>query len=169
MIHEIVIIGGGFGGVRVAKDLLKNGKDIHITLIDKNKFHSFHPNFYEVATAYLSERPSRAEINFHELAKTSSVSFEEIFWNDLNISIVEDEVLSVDFKNKDINLKSVVKKSYDYLVLGVGSEINYFNIPLLKEKSMPLKNLRDALLIRNAIDELFAGSPKNKLLKIVIG
>ena len=169
MIHEIVILGGGFGGVRVAKDLLKNGQNTHITLIDKNKFHSFHPNFYEVATVYLPEKLSHTEINFHELAKTSSVSFEEIFWNDLNISIIEDEVLNIDFKNKEINLKSGVKKIYDFLVLGVGSETNYFNIPLLKKKSMPLKNLRDALLVRNAIDELFANSPKNKLLKIVIG
>ena len=110
MIQEIVIIGGGFGGVRVAKDLLKNGKDHHITLIDKNKFHSFHPNFYEVATAYLPERPLHTEINFHELAKTSSVYVEEIFWNDLSVSIVEGEVLNVDFKNKEVILKSGIKK-----------------------------------------------------------
>lgn len=173
MIHEIVIIGGGFGGVRVAKDLVtaswRAGNSVHITLIDKNKYHSFHPNFYEIATAYLPEKPSHTEINFHELARTSFASFDEIFLHDLNVSILEDEALDVDFKKKEVILKSGVNKNYDFLVISVGSEINYFRIPGLKEKSMPLKDLRDALLIRNAVDELFTNSPKNKLLKIVIG
>lgn len=169
MIHEIVIIGGGFGGVRVAKDLVKHTKDIHITLIDKNKYHSFHPNFYEVATINLPERPAHREMNFHEVFKTSSIYFEEIFWEDLNVSVLEDEAISVDFKSQEVILKSGVKKKYDFLVIGVGSETNYFGIPGLKEKSMPLKDLYDALLIRNSIDELFANSPKNKLLKIVVG
>lgn len=169
MVHEIVIIGGGFGGIKIAKDLARHGKDIHITLIDKNKFHSFHPNFYEVATAYLPEKPSHTEINFHELFKTSSLYFEEIFLHDLNVSIVEGEATDIDFKNKEVILKSGSKKKYNFLVIGVGSETNYFGISGLKEKSLPLKDLRDAFLIRNAIDELFANFPKNKLLKIVIG
>lgn len=169
MIHEVVIIGGGFGGVKVAKNLAKWGKNIHITLIDKNKYHSFHPNFYEIATAYLPEKPNHLEINFHELVKTSSISFEEIFRDDLNVSIVEEETINIDFKNKEIILKSGSKKEYDFLVISVGSETNYFEMDWLKKKAMPLKELNDALLIRNTIDELFANSPKNKLLKIVIG
>lgn len=181
MIYEIVIIGGGFGGVKVAKDLTSTswrmGENIHITLIDKNKYHSFHPNFYEVATAYLPEKftptesPVKAhkEIYFHELIKTSSVYFEEIFLSDLNVSVLEDEALGIDFKSQEVILRSGNKKKYDFLVIGAGSETNYFNNSLLKEKAFPLKDLRDALLVRNAIDELFANSPKNKLLKIVIG
>lgn len=181
MIYEIVIIGGGFGGVRVAKDLVsaswRIGEGIHITLIDKNKYHSFYPNFYEIATAYLPEKftqtasleQAHKEIYFHELIKTSSVYFEEIFLNDLNVFILEDEALDIDFKNREVILRSGNKKKYDFLVVGVGSETNYFNDLLLKERALPLRDLRDALLVRNAIDELFANSPKNKLLKIVIG
>lgn len=169
MIHEIVIIGGGFGGIRVAKDLAKLGKDIHITLIDKNDFHSFPSNFYEIATAYLPEKPVHNEANFHELAKTSFVYLDEIFLHDLNLSILKDEALAIDFKNQEIILKSSNKKKYDIVVISVGSETNYFDSSWLKEKSMSLKNLNDALLIRNALDELFVNTPKNKFLKIVIG
>ncbi|MEK7559740.1 MAG: FAD-dependent oxidoreductase [Patescibacteria group bacterium] len=169
MIHEIVIIGGGFGGVKIAKDLARKTKDTHVTLIDKNKYHSYHPNFYEVATAFIPEKPPKNELRFHELVKTSSVHFEEIFLNDLNVSFLEGEAADIDFKNKEVILKSGLKKKYDFLVIAVGSETNYFGMQPLQEKSMPLKDLNDALQIRNAIDELFANSPKNKLLKIVIG
>ena len=173
MVHEIVIIGGGFGGVRVAKILAKvnwkKGEKIHLIVIDKNKYHSFHPNFYEVATAFLPESLKHKEINFHELFRTSAISFGEIFLENLNVSILEDEAISVDFGKKEVFLKSGEKKLYDFLVLSVGSEANYFGIPGLKEKSMPLKELSNALNIRNALDELFLKSPKNKLLKIVIG
>lgn len=168
MIHDVVILGGGFGGVKVAKSLSKYGKDLHVTLIDKNRYHSFHPNFYEVATFFLPERPAPEEVYFHEIIKSSSVGFDEIFIHDLNVSILEDEAINVDFKNKEVILKSGTKKEYDFLVIGVGSETNYFGIEWLQKKSMPLKELRDVLLIRNTIDELFANSPKNKLLKIVI-
>lgn len=173
MVHEIVILGGGFGGVRVAKNLAsanwRMGRNIHITLIDKRRYHSYHPNFYEIATSYLSEKLPLSEGVFHDLARVSSVSFDEIFLHDLNVSIIEDEAINVDFKNKEVILKSYPKKNYDFLVIGVGSETNYFNIDFLKEKSIPLKELSDALLLRNAIDELFLNSPKNKLIKIVIG
>ena len=173
MNYEIVIIGGGFGGVRVAKILSRanwrKGEKIHVTIINKNKYHSFHPNFYEIAAAYLPEGPSHKEINFYELFRTSSVSFEEIFLENLNVSILEDEAVKIDFDKKEVFLKSGEKKEYDFLVLGVGSEANYFGISGLKEKSISLKELADALNIRNAIDELFSNLPKNKLLKIVVG
>jgi len=54
MMREIAIVGGGFGGVRAAKKLARWGKDIHITLIDKDRYHTFYPDLYEVATANLS-------------------------------------------------------------------------------------------------------------------
>lgn len=174
MIHQIVIIGGGFGGVGVAKALAsaswRMGGNIHITLIDKNRYHTFYPNLYEVATAYVPENSAISEkINFHELFSSASCSFDEIFLDDLNISFLKGEVGGVNFKEQKVILKSEEEIQYDFLVMGAGSETNYFNIPGLYENSIPLKNLADSLLVRNSLDELFANSPKNKVLKIVIG
>jgi len=170
MIHQIVIIGGGFGGVGVAKSLAKWGRNIHITVIDKNKYHVFYPSLYEVATAHVPESAQgHKKIDFHELFSSSSCSFDEIFLNDLNVSFLEGEVAEIDYKNQKINLKSRDEIKYDFLVIGAGSEANFFNIPGLYENSISLKNISDALLVRNSLDELFANSPKNKVLKIAIG
>src|SRR3989344_6572790 len=170
MIQQIVIIGGGFGGVGVAKSLAKWVRDIHVTLIDKNKYHVFYPSLYEVATAHVPESASgHKKVNFHELFSSASCSFDEIFLNDLNVSFLQGEVLRMDFKEQKVNLKSGDEIKYDFLVIGAGSESNYFNILGLYENSIPLKNLNDALLVRNALDELFATSPKNKVFKIIIG
>ncbi len=175
MIHEIIIVGGGFGGVRIAKILSKWGKDLHITLIDKNHYHTFYPDLYEVATANIEEEYfGHLPINFYDLKSTASFSFEDIFLDDLNVNFVEAEVTGVDFKKQEVSLKNnfsatQLARRYDFLVLGVGSETNYFNIPGLLEHALPLKNLNDALDVRNAIDEAFANLPKNHLIKIVIG
>lgn len=170
MIQQIVIIGGGFGGVGVAKSLAKWGRDIHITLIDKNKYHTFYPSLYEVATAHIPENSNRhKKIDFYELLSSSSCSFEEIFLEDLNFSFLESEVVEINFKEQKINLKTGNEIKYDFLVIGAGSESNYFSIPGLYENSISLKNFNDALLVRNSLDELFANSSKNKVLKIAIG
>ena len=162
MIQQIVIIGGGFGGVGVAKSLAKWGRDIHIILIDKNKFHVFYPSLYEVATAHVPESATgHKKIDFHELFSSSSCNFDEIFLNDLNVSFLQSEVADIDFKEQKINLKTGGGIKYDFLVVGAGSEVNFFNIPGLYENSIALKNLDDALLVRNSLDELFANSPKN--------
>ncbi len=154
----------------MAKSLAKWGRDIHITLIDKNKYHVFYPSLYEVATAHVPENAmGHKKINFHELFSSSSCSFDEIFLDDLNISTKEGEVVEIDFKEQKINLKSGRQVKYDFLVVGTGSESNYFNIPGLYENSITLKNLADALMVRNSLDELFAASPKNKVIKIAIG
>lgn len=169
MVHEIVIIGGGFGGVRVAKILSKWSKNIHITLIDKSRYHTFHPNLYEVATAYLPEVFGHLPINFLDLKFSSIYPLEEIFLDDLNVTVLEEEVIGVDFKKRNVALKSGASHEYDILIIGAGSETNYFGTPCLAEKSLPLKNFFDALAIRNAIDEVFARTPKGRAIRIVIG
>ena len=173
MLHEIVIVGGGFGGVRVAKILASTGwrmgEGVHITLISKSRYHTFHPNLYEVAAAYLPEAFGHLPINFLDLKFSSIYPLEEIFLDDLSVSVLEDEVTEVDFKKRSVKLKSGGQHEYDILVVGVGSETNYFNIPGLSEKSFQLKSFFDALSIRNAIDEVFMSVPKDKTIRIVIG
>src|SRR3989344_5380952 len=125
MMHEIVIVGGGFAGIRVAKMLSQWGRDIHITLIDKNRYHTFHPALYKIATAHISE-PFHAQFSdFTELRSSAAYSLEEIFLNSLNVTFIEDEVTGIDSRNKTISLKNSLPHFYDILVLAFGSETEY--------------------------------------------
>ncbi|QQG42410.1 MAG: FAD-dependent oxidoreductase [Candidatus Giovannonibacteria bacterium] len=168
MIHDVVIIGGGFGGVKIAK-ILADEKNLRVTLVDKSRYHTFYPNLYEVATAHLPEVFGHLPIDFVDLKSSVIYPLEDIFLDDLNVSVLEDEFLGADFKKHFVNLKRTGKLRYDFLVLAMGSETNYFGIPGMTEKALPLKNFFDALALRNAIDELFFRAPKNHLIKIVIG
>ena len=167
MVHEVVIIGGGFGGVRVAKILSRwsagwRNKNLHITLIDKSRYHTFHPNLYEVAAAHLPEAFGHIPVDYVNLKSAAIYPLEEIFLDDLNVTVLDDEVLNIDFKARKILLKNSPPKNYDFLVVGTGSETNYFNITNLNATALPLKNFFDALMIRNSIDEAFVRLPKNR-------
>ncbi|MDO8523192.1 MAG: FAD-dependent oxidoreductase [bacterium] len=175
MIQEIVIVGGGFGGARIAKILAgwQEGaqRNIHITLIDKSRFHTYNPHLYEVATAHLPEAFAQGPLplDFFDLKSSAIYPLEDIFSDELNVTILEDKVLNVDFKAHEVILEKEGKHPYDILVLSAGSETNYFGNKGLIERGLPLKNFFDALEIRNAVDEAFANTPKNKQVKIIIG
>ena len=169
MVHEVVIVGGGFGGVRVAKKLSGWSERIHITLIDKSRYHTFYPNLYKVATAHIPETFGHLAVNFYDLKNSSIYPLEDIFLNDLNVTVLEKEVVGIDFKKHKILFKDSEACSYDVLVLAAGSETNYFNIPGMKERALTLKSFFDALAIRNAVDEVFATSPKNHIIQVIIG
>lgn len=166
---EIVIVGGGFGGVRIAKILAKATNHIHITIIDKSRYHTFYPDLYEVATANLSETYAYLPLEFYELKSTAAYPLDDIFSNNLNVTVVHDEVIGTDFRQNRIVLRSGGTKEYDYAVLSVGSDTNYYNIPGLYEYAFPLKNLWDAMSVRNAIDELFFNGSKKSTITLVIG
>ncbi|MDP2668897.1 MAG: NAD(P)/FAD-dependent oxidoreductase [bacterium] len=175
MNQEIVIVGGGFSGARIAKILAsaswRMAREIHITLIDKSRYHTYQPHLYEVATAHLPEAFGQGPLplDFFDLKSSAIYPLEDIFTDDLNVTVLEDKVLSVDFKAREVILEKGKKHPYDILVLSAGSETNYFGNKGLMERGLPLKNFFDALEIRNAVDEAFANTPKNKQVKIIIG
>ncbi len=169
MIQEVVIVGGGFGGVRVAKLLSRWGRDIHITLIDKNRYHTFHPALYEVATADIPEPFAKQFSDFGELRSSAAYSLEDIFLNDLNVTFKEDELVSLDARKKELTLKNSPLHRYDILVLALGSETEYFNIPGLRARGLSLKSVMEAMTVRDAIDEAFARAPKHRRISIMIG
>ncbi len=172
MVHEIVIVGGGFGGARIAKILSKwsgSGHHINIILIDKSRYHTFYPNLYEVAAAHIPEVFGHLPLNFFNLKSSAIYPLEDIFLDDLNVTVLESEVIGVDFKKNKVRLKNSPALSYDFLVLAAGSETNYFNIAGMGQNALPLKGFFDALEVRNAIDEAFFRAPKNHIVKIAIG
>lgn len=132
---RIVILGAGFAGLKLAQKLI--GTNYHIILIDKNNYHQFQPLFYQVATSGL---------------EPSAISFplRKIFHHHKNVSVRMAEVKAVDQKaNKVITPSGYI--AYDYLVLALGADTNYFGMQQIKELSIPMKSVSEALYIRNRI------------------
>jgi NADH dehydrogenase len=136
---RVVIIGGGFGGLTLARKLVNS--NYQTVLIDKNNYHMFQPLFYQVSTSGLE--PS-----------SISFPFRKIFQSKKNIHLRLTEVLSVEPHNNRVVTKVGIV-NYDYLVLAIGATTNFFGIKGAEELSFPMKSLSEALSLRNSILQNF--------------
>lgn len=157
---NVIIVGGGFAGIRLAKDLAKDDR-FHITLVDINNYHFFPPLLYQVATAFIE-------------ASNISYPFRRMFQNQDNIRFYMGTLLEVDPASQTI-VTSTGTLEYDYLVLSLGTETNYFGMENVKNNSVPMKNITDALNLRNhlllTMEKAVRAQEreeKRKLLNIVI-
>lgn len=136
---HVVIVGSGFGGLRAARALA--GKPARVTMIDKRNYHLFQPLLYQVATAGISP---------HEIAYPARA----IFQRQKNFEFVMSRVNGVDFARKVVQTESG-DISYDYLILAAGASVNFFGNPSLEQNALPLKDVSDAVTIRNHILRMF--------------
>ncbi len=136
MSKHVVIVGGGFAGINVAKELKKS--DYQITIVDKSNHHLFQPLLYQVATAALS--PGDIAIPIRAL-----------FTKRKNVNIVFGKVIDVDKQEKKLILSDGDVIAYDYLVLAPGANYNYFGNEQWVKHAPGLKSLSDALDIREQI------------------
>lgn len=136
---RIVIIGGGFGGLNVAKGLKK--ADAEIFLIDRHNYHLFQPLLYQVATAGLAPADIASPIRA-VLAKNR------------NVQIVLGEVEWIDRAQRVVKFNRG-KIGYDYLILAAGMENNYFGQDQWKSLAPGLKTLNDAVECRRRILNAF--------------
>jgi NADH:ubiquinone reductase (H+-translocating) len=146
---HIIIVGAGFGGLRCALELEKKfgkNKDIKITLVDKRDYHVFNANLYEVATA------EEEFTSINALKKSVVIPFKEILKNK-NIEFIKGELKKVDQVAQEVSLHNRALR-YDYLVLALGSQIDFMNIPGAEQFSVPFKSLTDSLRMRNAVESL---------------
>jgi len=165
---RVVIVGGGFGGVRTALDLSRHVyQDVEVFLIDKDGYHEYHPNFYRIATTFLPESRLARPDTFRELRDAVSISLKEII-DTSKVHLIKKEVSEIDPKNNIIHFSGGDTLSYDWLVLALGSVSSYFDIEGVREYALELKSADDALQIRNAIDELFSSTAKHKTVDIII-
>lgn len=167
---RVVIIGGGFGGVRAALDLLRRDhEDIMLTLIDVNEYHSFTSDYYEVATAYFTETEVLSEERFRSVKGTVAIPFKIIFSQYSHaFRFFKGQVVSIRLREKKIAFVSGKAIRYDRLIVAAGSQSNFFSIPNLETFAFPFKSINDALHTRNAIDELFIRVPKHHTIRIII-
>lgn len=133
---EIIIIGGGFAGINLAKEL-KNQEGINVTLVDKNNYNFFPPLIYQVATAFLE--PS-----------SISYPFRKFFAGKKNLQFRLGELEKVIPAENKIILNNG-ELNYDYLVFATGAETSYFGMENVKKNAIPMKTLNDAIEMRNTI------------------
>jgi len=145
---NILILGGGFGGIRTALELDKkfSKKEASITLIDRNNCHLFLPALYEVASAF-GVRQDKFKAN---LRKTVAIPYAEIF-QDTKINFVQAEVSRVDLAKKEVESASGAVFPYDYLVLAFGAETETFNVKGVSEYAYKFKTVDEALFLNEKV------------------
>ena len=133
---HVVIIGGGFGGVNLIKDLAKD-KNFEITLVDRNNYNFFPPLLYQVSTGFLQ-------------AANISYPFRKLLRKYKNVHFRMGELEKIIPGEKAILVNSS-RIQYDYLVVATGLSTNYFGMENVKRHTLPMKTLGDALALRNHI------------------
>lgn len=142
---RIIIVGAGFGGVKAFQTLsrlFRADEEVEVLLINDVNYFLFTPLLHEVATGALS--PENIIVPLAPLAAAPRRTF---------IATRLVKVLSAE--------KKIVTQAgdftYDYLILCLGSQVNFYDTPGAKEHSYPLKDLDDAARIKNRIIKQFAG------------
>jgi len=157
---HVVIVGGGFAGLNVAKSL-GNSKEVRVTLIDKNNFQLFQPLLYQVAMGAL---------NAGEIAYPLRIILSKY----KNVTVLKGVVKTVDPRKKTV-FTDFGDMQYDYLVLCCGSKHHYFGHNEWEEFAPGLKTIAQAAEIRRRVMEAFENAErtqdlaeKRKLLTFVI-
>lgn len=132
---RIVIIGGGFGGMRLAADL--DEKAFQVTLIDKNNYHQFQPLLYQVASSGLE--PS-----------SICFPFRKVFSRKNKLRFLLAQVIEIRAAQKEV-LTNIGTVAYDYLVIAAGTTTSFFGNEALAQNTLPMKTAEEAMFVRNRI------------------
>ena len=134
--HErVVVIGGGFGGINVAKGL--SHSPASVVLVDRRNFHLFQPLLYQVATAELEPSNIAAPLR-------------QIFADQKNVDIALGDITSINLDQKTVEFDGG-ECSYDYLVIAMGMRQSYYGHDEYKQFAPGLKSIDDALEVRRRI------------------
>jgi NADH dehydrogenase len=136
--HRVVIVGGGFAGVRAAKALAS--APVEITLIDRTNHHLFQPLLYQVATGVLS--PGQI-----------APALRSLFRREGNVEVVLGEVRAIDVERRTVEAMGLepIEVPYDTLIVAAGATHSYFAHPEWSERAPGMKTLEDASRLRSRI------------------
>lgn len=156
---RIVIIGGGFAGISLAKQLSK--KDVQVILLDKHNYHTFQPLLYQVSTGGLE--PDSIAYPLRKILK----NYPNIIFRLANVE-------AVDVEKNEVKT-NIGKIKYDYLVVATGSQTNFFGNKSIENHSMAMKTIPQSLDLRSLILENFEDAlltsdlnERNALMNFVI-
>jgi NADH:ubiquinone reductase (H+-translocating) len=143
---RVLILGGGFGGIGAAHKLAKSPVDV--VLVDQHDYHTFQPLLYQLATGLL-EQPAVGH------------AIRDLFQGHDNTRIHQDRVVEVNFDARQARFEELEAQPYDYLVLALGAEVNFFGVDGAAEHSFPLYTLPDAVRLKDHVLERWEAADRN--------
>lgn len=153
---DIIIIGAGFGGLRVARKL-NNKPGFEVTLIDRYNYHQFQPLFYQVATSALD-------------ASNISFPLRKAFHDSRNVRIRLGEMKEI-IPAKNTIVMDTGEIRYQVLIIATGAETNFFGNKNLSEYSFPMKSTVEALQLRHRLIQIFEDAllahTKDELMRLL--
>lgn len=156
---HLIIVGGGFAGINLVRRLY-NDQNFIITFVDKNNYNFFPPLLYQVATGFLE--PSNI-----------SFPFRKLFQGKTNVIFRMAELIRILPDEKKVILSNGTL-SFDFLVLATGTESNFFGMENMRKNALPMKNINDAIELRNYLLEaaekasIAPSGERDKLSNIVV-
>jgi NADH dehydrogenase len=136
-VSRVLIIGGGFAGLECARGLANDAR-FEVTLVDRTNHHLFQPLLYQVATASLA-------------APDIARSIRQILAKARNVTVLMDEITSIDPEGKLAHGRSGEAYAFDYLLLAAGARTGYFGHDEWARHSLGLKTLADAQAVRRTV------------------
>ena len=149
MAARVLILGGGFAGIGAARALKK--ADAEVVLVDKHDYHTFQPLLYQVATDLLE----RTAVG-HPLR--------DLFHDQPNVRVHLDETTGLDLEKREAQFAEMKPITYDYLVLALGAEVNFFGAEGAPEHAFPMYTLADAIRVKEHILRKWEAADKDSEL-----
>jgi len=146
---RVLILGGGFAGVGAAQKL--NEADAEVVLVDRHDYHTFQPLLYQLATGLL---------------ETTAVghSLRDLLSRHDNTVIHKARVARIDLEQRSVEFDEIAPISYDYLVLGLGAEVNYFGTAGAPEHAFPMYTLPHAVHLKDHLLERWEAADRDPSL-----
>jgi NADH dehydrogenase len=143
---HVLVLGGGFAGIGAARKLKQ--AEVDVTLVDKHDYHTFQPLLYQVAT---------------DLLETSACGhpLRDLFHEQPNAAVHEATVTSIDLASREVRFAEMAPLTYDYLVLGLGAEVDFFGVEGAPEHAFPMYTLGDAVRLRDHILQMWEAADRD--------
>ena len=140
---KLVILGGGYGGMRILQRLLPNNlpEEIEITLIDRVPYHCLKTEYYALAAGSISDQHIRVSFPEHP-----------------RLTVKYGDITSIKLENKVVHLQNQEPISYDDLIIGLGCEDKYHQIPGAKEYTHSIQSIDQSRLTYQKLNNLPPGS-----------
>jgi NADH:quinone reductase (non-electrogenic) len=133
---RVLVLGGGFAGIGAAQKLKKSPVDV--VVVDRHDYHTFQPLLYQVATGLL-EQPAVGH------------PIRDLFHGQDNARVHQDSVTEIDLEAREVRFAELEPQTYDYLVLGIGAQVNFFGVEGADQHAFPLYTLPDAVRLKEHI------------------
>jgi NADH:ubiquinone reductase (H+-translocating) len=146
---RVLVLGGGFAGVGAAQALAD--ADVDIVLVDRHDYHTFQPLLYQLATGLLE--PSAVGHSLRDLIHRQD-----------NATVHKATVTAIDLDTREVELAEMAPLTYDYLVLALGAEVNFFGTEGAAEHAFPMYTLPDAVRLKEHVLRKWEAADKDHSL-----